>query len=306
MTFQKRSYTAGHFELAIDGHPSTAYLKSIDGGHPRGTPVSEPFGSDLHQAKHISVVEVEPITFEFGMSGADDVLKVIQASWRKQYARMSGQVTHANFDLQATLEHEFFDALICETTFPSLDGSSKDAAYLKVKMQPESAVIRTPSGNNTIQSNYSAKQKMWLPSGFRFNLEGLDSMKYTNKIESFAIKQGVKRHMTGDERFGECTPTKIEFPNISGTISMEFAGPLMKWAAQYLTTGQRDTAAQRSGSIEFLSPDRSETIFSINLFEVGVVYAAPVSSGAESIKRVKFELYVGRMDIDGKGMLAMS
>ena len=45
-------------------------------------------------------------------------------------------------------------------------------------------------------------------------------------------------------------------------------------------------------------------LFRINLYEIGLGHCQiPQSTAnADQIKRVKFELYVGRMDIDGKGM----
>ena len=64
-------------------------------------------------------------------------MKWIQGSWRKEFGRRNGQITHADFNLNKQVEHEFYEALITETTFPTLDGGSKDAAYLKVKLQPE-------------------------------------------------------------------------------------------------------------------------------------------------------------------------
>ena len=41
MTVQKRSFTSGHFELQIDGHASTAYLKQVDGGWVRASVIDE-------------------------------------------------------------------------------------------------------------------------------------------------------------------------------------------------------------------------------------------------------------------------
>src|SRR4051794_4894696 len=115
MTLQKRSYTAGHFELQIDGHATTAYLKSVDGGYVKQAMIDEPIGPENLRVKHSSVAEIEPMSIDFGLSGAGEVLKWIQGSWRKKWARRNGQITHANFDLYRTFEHEFYDALISET-----------------------------------------------------------------------------------------------------------------------------------------------------------------------------------------------
>jgi hypothetical protein len=303
---QKRSYTAGHFELLIDGHASTAYVKSVDGGHVRASIVDEPIGPENVRVKHTSTVEIEPFSIDFGLSGANDVLKWIQNSWNKRFSRRNGQITHANFDLRSTFEHEFFDALISETTFPTLDGASKEAAFIKIKVQPERVVTRKAAGPQ-LSANLGPKQKMWLPSGFRFSIDGIDEMQYTNKIESFSIKQGIKKLYTGVDRFPQIEPTKIEFPNLTGTISLDYADKLLKWQDQYVRKGQADPSAQKSGSIEFLSPDRSKTLFRINLYEMGLHHLQIMQSTANSdqIKRAKFELYVGRMDLDGDRSLGL-
>jgi len=230
----KRSYTAGYFELQIDGHATSAYLKSVDGGYVRTSLVDEPIGPENLHIKHTSTVDIEPFTLDFGLSGANDVLKWIQGSWRKSWSRRNGQITHADFDLCKTFEHEFYDALITETAFPALDGSSKETAYVKIKIQPEKVISKKASGGQ-IQSKMGAKQKLWMCSGFRLNIDGLDEAKYTNKIESFTIKQGVKKLYTGADRFPQIEPTKIEFPNLVGTIALEYADKQLDWYDRYVS-----------------------------------------------------------------------
>ena len=294
-----KSYTAGHFELAIDGHPSTAYLKTVDGGYVRASLMDEPIGPENMRIKHTSTVDIEPFSLDFGISGASDVLKWIRDSWKKQFSRRNGQITHANFDLNQTFTHEFGDALITETTFPTLDGASKEAAYLKLKFQPESVITKKQDGGR-VQSNIGSKQKMWMCSGFRLMIDGIDGVEYTNKIESFTIKQSIKKFYTGADRFPTVEPTKIEFPNINGTIGLGYADSLIAWYQKYVVDGQADTSAQKTGSIEFLSPDRASVIFRLNLYEVGIHHLSivPSPANADQIKRAKFELYVGHMDLD--------
>jgi hypothetical protein len=304
MTLDKRSYTAGHFELLIDGHASTAYLKSVDGGFAKAQLIDEPVGPTNERIKHTSVVEIDPFTIDFGISGANDILKWIQSSWNRNYGRRNGVVSHANFNLRKTFEHEFREALITETSFPALDGSSKEAAYMKIKIQPEYVRTKKLSGNEMAQGSLGKKQKMWMASGFRLNIDGIDEMKYTNKIEAFTIKQGIKKLYTGQERFPQIEPTKIEFPHITGTIALEYAGKLMEWHDKYVMKGQSDPKAQKTGSLEFLTPARDKTIFSINFYEVGLMslQVLPSQANQDQIKRVKFELYVGRMNIDGANL----
>jgi hypothetical protein len=299
----KVPYTAGHFHLAIDGHATTAYLKSIDGGHVRAALIDEPIGPENLHVKHTSTVEIEPISVEFGISGAGDILKWIQASWKKDWSRRNGEITHANFDLKSTYSHQFLNALITETTFPALDGASREAAYMKMKFLPE-VVITTKQSGPPLPPGGATNQKTWIPSAFRLTLDGMDELQYTNKIESFTIKQGVKKLYTGQERFPQIEPTKIEFPNLVGTIALEYADKLLEWGNTYIRKGQRDTSAQKTGQLEFLSPDRKTTLFRINLYEVGLHNLQVMQSTANSdqIKRAKYELYVGYMELDGKGL----
>jgi hypothetical protein len=303
----KTAYTAGHFELALDGAKTTAYLKSLDGGYMGHSVVDESIGTENKRIKHSAVADVEPISFEIGMSGSASVLRWIQDSWNKDYQSRSGQINHANFNMETVFEHEFSDALITETTFPTLDGGSKEAAYLKVKFQPKAVISKKISRGPKLTPVGGQKQKAWLCSAFRFSIDGIDDAQYANKIESFTIKQNVKKLFTGMHRELEIAPTKIDFPNIVGTISLEKADGILDWYEQYVVKGKKDPSAQKSGSLEFLSPDRSKTLFRITLFNMGIVKAQIMAStaNADQIKRVKFELYVSDMKLDGPGALGM-
>jgi hypothetical protein len=299
----KRSYAQGHFELRIDGKPTTAYLKSVDGGFAKASIIDEPIGPHNERIKHTSTVEVEPISLEFGLSGAGHMLKWIQNSWKKKHERWSGQITHADFNMMPTFEHEFMDCLIVETSFPTLDGSSKEAGYIKCKIQPERVKHRSlPASKDKLKAELGKKQKLWLPSNFRFNIDGIDEMRMTNKVEGITVKQGIKKHHIGGDRFPTIEPTKLEFPNISGTIALAYADKLFKWHEELVMKGAKESKAQKTGSIEFLSPDLKKTLFAINLFEMGIVMVnvEKATANSDSIKRAKFELYVGRMEIDGR------
>lgn len=304
MTVQKKSYTSGHFELQIDGHKATAYLKSVDGGHVVANAVDEPIGTHNQRIKSISTLDIEPFTLDVGISGAKDILKWIRQSWDKNYDRRNGVITHANFDLQRTYEHEFYQALITETTFPALDGAAKDTAYLKVKIQPERVVERKLTPGAKVSPLGGTKQKLWTANSFRLSIDGKRGFEYTNKIESFTIKQGLKKNYIGEHRFPQIEPTKLEFPHIVGTLGLDYADDLLAWRDAYHRDGGNDPGNQHSGELEFLGPDKKETLFSINLFEVGIHKVALQQSQAnqDSIKRVKYELYVGRMEMDGQSV----
>src|SRR5204862_5263868 len=122
--------------------------------------------------------------------------------------------------------------------------------------QPERVVTKKlPPGSPRVEGIVSPKQKMWTPSAFRFNIDGIDDMKYVNKLDSFTITQGIKKLYTGAGRFPQIEPTNIKFPNLTGTISLQYADKLLQWREDYINSGAPDPKAQKTGSIEFLSPD---------------------------------------------------
>jgi len=302
----RNSYSAGRFELLIDGDKPTAYVKSVDGGWSNAKIADDRVGPDGQRVKQISSVEIDPITVEFGLGGATDLLKWIAGSWdRTDDRRRTGQITHADFDSRAMFRHDFYGALLTETTFPALDGASKDSGYITCKLQPE-WVETTPLGKPgpPVWGTVSPHQKLWTPAAFRFSIDGIDDMQYVNKLDAFTVTLQTKKFHTGQQRLPEIVPLDIKFPNLTGTIALKYADKLVKWHNDYIGTkyswGVKDTKAQLSGSIEYLAPNRKDVLCRINLYDVGLASLKVDKStgGDEQIKRAKFEIYVHRMAID--------
>ena len=206
-------------------------------------------------------------------------------------------------NLKQTFVQEFSDAMILETTFPTLDGSSREAPNMKVTFQPEKIVVKQKAGAQ-VSAVGGMKQKSWLSSAFRLTLGTMQHLSKVNKIESFTIKQGVKKFYVGMDRFPTLEPTKIEYPNLVCTIAEAYAADLYKWHEEIIK-GKSEKMGQIDGSIEFLTPDRGTTLFQLNLYEVGLasIKMLPTTANEDKIKRVQFELFIGRMDLDGtKGL----
>jgi hypothetical protein len=293
--------SVGFFELSIDGDDSTSYLKSIDGGWIKAAVLKESIGPENQQVTHHSTLEIDPFSLELGMAGTQGILEWIQESWNKDWGRRSGQITHANFDLKATFEHEFRDALILETTFPALKANGKDPAYLKIKILPQTVVTRIASGNSVL-SNPGSKQKLWMTNAFQFVIDGMDKTINTSSIDSITVKQGVQKHYIGKNRFPEIVPTKIERPTITGTIGLNNAADLFKWHDQVngKETGQVGTAAERTGHLHFLAPNKIDVLFGLNFYHMSLTQLsiAPSTANADGTKQVKFELAVGEIQLD--------
>ncbi|MEZ4361411.1 MAG: hypothetical protein R3B48_14590 [Kofleriaceae bacterium] len=286
----------------LDGSTKPCYLKSIEGGFVKANVLDEPVGVDLLRIKHTSVREVEAISAEMGLAGSTDVLKWIRASWKREWSRRNGHIIHADYNLNSVVEQWYYRALITETTFPGVDGNAKDPMFLKVKFLPEEVELKD-GDKKALASNPGSKQKLWQSSGFRLTIDGVD-VKGTRKIDSFTIKQGVKKVGAGNIRFQELEPTKIEFPSITGHIAHSYAADLIKWHNEFLIKQSDDPSAERNGTLEFLGADKSTVLFTLKLLNVGLAsLSIPKSDGnQDALRMCKFELYVGSMDLDGPGL----
>lgn len=298
MSTNRTAYTSGHFLFRLDGSKDTSWLKSVDGGGVKGSVTEENVGPDSFQLKHVATVEIEPLSFEIGMSASSPVFQWIQDSWKRKFSRRNGEVVHADFNLSSVLEQPFEDALISEVTFPALDGSDKNPAYLNVKLLPERIKL-VPGNGRKLQGEETPKQKLWTPSSFRLDIDGVDC-RHVNKIDSFTVKQKIKPLYTGKNRYPELEPTGVEFPKLNLTVAAAYAGGFIEWYNKLVVEGDQDPRQQKTGSIDFLDPSTNQEIFSVQLNKIGINHLTIEKSeaNAESIKRCKIELFVESMDLN--------
>jgi len=310
----RRAYSAGHFLLTVDDIATTpAYLKSVEGGFVKINSSDVQFGGDKHRVKHITTREQEAITVEVGLSEVNPLLVWIAQSWNKEYQTHSGHIVHADFDYKAQLYHYFYEALIEETAFPALDAASKEALYLKAKIRPQR--IELKAGDNLrIQAPHKPLQKLMTASAFRFTLENTGPL-MVNKIDGFTIKQGIKQVTMGrtmQSQMPEIVPTKIEYPDLKVTMSLQHAGAVLDWYKRVVVQGDgsKDGKHETTGSIELLSPDRKQVLARVDLEGVGIKgFAIPKSeANSDQIKRCTFDLYVHKMSFessDARFLLAL-
>ena len=314
--YTARADAIGQFEFSIDGM-EPVLAKSVEGGLVKASVIEEPVGADLMVLKHLSTRELEPLTVEIGSQLAMPVLVWIKRSFNRDYARVDGHVRHASFNFKETFRQNFKNALISEVTFPTLDASAKETPVLKMKIQPETAeLIAGDATPLTAQANKWDRQKLWSTSAFRMRLDnGIDVSKVV-KIESITVKQGLKPIYFGGGspntqqhyRLPEWEPTKITFPDVVAHIPLAFAGSVQNWYQKMVVDGVSDPDQECSGAIEFLAPNKSDVVFRIKLMNVGIKsWNIDKSERNDSAKKVKFELYVGQMDIDNDdgGLLSL-
>jgi hypothetical protein len=298
-----RSYVSGNFFFNLDG-VKCGFVKSVDGGAITAEVINEPAGPMYFVKKHIGTPKYEDFTMQIGFSMSKAVYDWIAASWSMNYQRKNGSVVACDYKLDAKSEREFFNALITETGLPACDGSSKEPAYLTLKYAPEYTRMKKASGKAT--GDYGKnEQKLWLPQNFKLTIDGLDCTKVA-KIDALTVKQTAVTDDIGDARDYLKEPGKLEFPNMKVTMSEVTSQTWHDWHEDFVIKGNNFEDREKGGTLEFLSPNRQDTLLTITFFNLGIfkITTDKSEANADQIKRVSGELYCERMELKyGKGTI---
>ena len=293
-----RSYVAGNFFFNLEG-VKAGFLKSVEGGGVTADVISETGGATYYVKKHIGTPKYEDFTMQLGFNLSRAVYDWIAASWRGNFQRRNGSVISADFKGDAISERQFFNSLITETGIPACDGSSKEPAYLTLKLTPEFTRSVKASGKLAAPT---MKQALWLPSNFRLRIDGLDT-RGVAKIDAFTVKQTFVADEPGQDRFPTQQPGKLEFPNLKIELADSSAQTWHDWHEDFVIKGNNGEDKEKGGTLEFLSPNRGDVLMRIHFFNVGIYALKEVKpdddeSALPQPRRVRAELYVERMEIE--------
>jgi len=294
----ERSYVSGNFFLTLDG-AKCGFLKSVDGGGVTAEVIQEPAGPKYFVKKHIGQPKYENFTLQVGFSMDKALYEWIAQSWKMQYQRKNGSIVTMDRTLMPTAERQFNQALITETTIPAMDGSSKEPAYMTVKFSPEYTRNVAATGGKADYGEYGKnEQKMFLPSNFKLDIDGLDCSK-VNKVESFTVKQTTVTDDIGDARDYTKEPGKLEFPNLKITLAEVNAQSWIDWHKTFVIEGKNDEAFEKGGMLTLLSPNQQKPLMRIKFYNLGIFRLQPdkAEANADQIKRIEVELYVERMEL---------
>lgn len=299
MGVNERTYTAGRFALDIDGF-NVGFLKKFSGLHMEAEIATNDLGPDNRQKKHVSNVKWTPGKATIGIGMGKGMYDWIKAAFDKGYITKSGTFTAADFNYKAKSHLAFRDALITAVTVPTLDGSSKDAAYFDVEFEAEEVRFTKGDGND-IRGKIGPKQKQWLCANFECEVGGLPT-KRVAKIDTFTWKCAVATDMVGILVENTKHPAKVTVPDISFHISMadhqEWADAAKKW----FIDGARAEENEMTGMIKFLAPNMKDMLGDISLENVGFKSFKEDDREANSEKIARFTatMYTERMTFNLK------
>ncbi|HEY0250434.1 MAG TPA: phage tail protein [Kofleriaceae bacterium] len=291
---QNRSYAAAHFALELDGSDSVGLFRSIEGGGIRADVMTYQNGSNYDRWRQLGKPKFEDIKLQVGMAMSQPFYSWIAKFFGGVADRKTGSIVAADFYYKERARRDFTEAMIKELTFPKLDATDKNPAYMTVALAVEDIVFKKGSGAKLAPPAGFDRQKLWTAANFNFRLDGFDCCSRVAKVDTFTVKQNIIEHNVGGQRGVIKTPSPIDFPNITFYLPESDAQPLAEHAMKRITRGE--VPGRLNGSLETYDHER-RALATIEFMGCDIVSVTPdrSDSTSEEIKMVKVELYTESM-----------
>jgi hypothetical protein len=289
----QRVDTSGHFTLEING-ANAAFVKAFSGFAMEADIVSADAGPDNMQKKHVAAVKWTPGKATIGIDMGNECYQWIKAAFDTGYATRSGSLTVTDFNGKALSVQMFQNAVITSLTVPTLDGSSKEAAYFDLEFEAEQ-VRWSPGGGDDVR-NKVGPRKTWLCSNFRVEMGGLPCNRVAS-VDGFTWTCDVVQDQIGVARLPTKHPAKVTVPDIKLSISMADYQAWADSAKKWFVDGQHLDQNVMQGRIVFLDPNMKDEIGSIDLSNCGFkkFSQGDFEANSEKVARFDVELYVEKM-----------
>ena len=292
-----RTSPVGRFALLLDGIPC-GFVHAVSGGAVTADVVTAPARGSGFDEKHLGPVRYEEIAVQLDLSCDVRVYDWIAATLKRSFSRRNGSIVAIDAAGKAVSEQEFVRGLVSEVAFPALDGSSKEPAYLTVKIAPELTRLKKGSGK-PIKAAPGVKPKLWPASSFKLEIDGLET-KRVSKVEALTIKQSSVRETIGDTRRAVKEPGNVEFPNLRVTFPQIDADTWAAWFDDFVVKGSNGPLQERGGTLTFLSADSKTRLGALGFFNLGIFRLGPEprQAGSETVARLVADLYCERMELN--------
>jgi hypothetical protein len=299
----QRSFAGGHFEITIGDWRHSAYVKSFSAGALTSPTILERSGHSQQAARHRAKDQQEELEFEIGMASSKGVLQWLKDEWSGKHEPKDCTIAWADMNMKVQASQTFEQAFLKEVTFPAL-GEGGGEMYLKVKLAPTDSKVKLDGGGAAAAGESSEKQKLWTNGAYRLTIDGMKDFTFVNKLEALTWSAGLTPVFTGEDKKAiDMNRTgKIDWPAFKGTVSTAHTGALMKWKEE--SQNLADSKAEKTGMLEYLHPNRKDTLFSIDLYEVRLAKFGFDSGKANKpdVRRCNFALEVGYLTLSASGL----
>jgi hypothetical protein len=287
MPVDSRSYAANVVLLELDGKPM-GVLHAVDGGEQYIDVVSEPPIAG-RIAKHPGQLHCAPITLSAGLGMDVAFYQWLAATLDRRPTRKSGAIVSANYNYEELSRLSFDDAMITEIRLPRLDGSSKDAGYLTLTIQPRSVRSTASAPGGRVQTAVT-QQRAWTSGNFRVRISGLESASARIATVDAIVATAAPDSSIGEFRGQPTGVGPLLVANVMLTASETVAAD---FANAFDDSAVKGNLVERSATIDLLGADLSTVLLTFTLSNVGIVRVkrSAFEAGVERVARVAIELY---------------
>jgi phage tail-like protein len=291
-----RTTPVGRFALQLDG-VTCGFVHAVSGGGITADVVTAPARGAGFDEKHLGPVRYEEIAVQLDLSCDARLYDWIAATLKRSFSRKNGSIVTTDAAGKAVSEQEFVRGLVSEVGFPALDGSSKEAAYLTVKIAPELTRLKKGSGK-PLKAAPGLKPKLWQASKFKLEIDGLET-KRVSKVDPLTIRQSSVRDTVGDTRRTVKEPGNVEFPNLRVTFPQIDADTWTAWFEDFVVKGNNGSSQERGGTLTFLTADAKTRLGALSFFKLGIFRLEPEArqAGSDAVARLVADLYCERMEL---------
>ena len=289
-----RAYAGGRQSLELDG--VAVPVKSVEGGGASAEVILSPVGPDQTQTKRLGPVKYDDITIQVSPAMPKSLADWVTSAWSRGYTRKSGAIVEADYNNKELARLAFTNAVVAETTIPTLDAAAKNLGYVTITIVPEVVREMKASGATAPVFKDAGKAREFIASNFRLEIAGLPGDKVT-KIDAFTVKQKITVNNVGQDRFLKREPGVTVYPDLVVTMSESGDDKWDAWFQSYVIKGSRGADQMKSGKLTLLSPDLKTVLATINLYNVGIYSFQPVALESGTIRRMEAKLFVDRMEI---------
>jgi phage tail-like protein len=294
-----RAYAAAHFALELDGQDGVGLFRSIEGGSIRADVMTYQNGSNYDRWRQLGKPKFEDIKLQVGMAMSGAFINWIRDFFLGNAVRKTGAIVAADFYYNERARRHFDGAMIKELTFPKLDGSDKNAAYMTIGISVEDMTFLPGTGKKLAPPAGFDAQKVWTACNFSFELKGFEAAcKRVTKIDSFTIKQNVIEHHVGGVRAPIKVPSQVDFPNLTFYVPEADAAPFQKHAEERSVRAGK-LPAGLTGALHVLD-SAGKDLFQLSFAGADIIGVTPdkSDSSTEEIKLVKVEIYTEKMKFE--------
>jgi hypothetical protein len=288
-----RSFAVRTHALELEG-VSCGFLAAVEGGDVSAEVISEAHGDSAFATKSIGPPRYEDVVVQVAFGMTKPFYAWITEALRLESVSHSGRIVSVDARLKPVFEREFEDALITETIIPALDASAKEPAYLTVRFSPGLTRIRKPTG--AVGRAGGQKQKEFLASNFRLEIDGLDCSK-VSQVAALTIRWTLSAS-GGDGRRPHRAAVGVAFPDLKVTLAEAGAETWQAWFDDFVLSGNSGERNEKNGALVFLAPDAKE-LARLTLRNLGIfaLRRRAQARAEDALARVTAELYCERMEL---------